>query len=540
MGRGGGICNDGTSSAGHVGPVLTLNNCTVSGNTARGTQPGASGRGGGIDQEGPVLGTTLNLTNCTISGNFVGNVAGGAAIYSNGPSEPLGFEALHIILYNSTITGNVTVNQQLEGIQRIFTDLTTANTIYDSGQLLQGPQHSKGYNICADAQLGFNGPGDQTGVNPILGPLQDNGGPTLTHAPLCGSPAIDHGSNSIPSVPVLSTDQRGEQRTFDVLAVPNASDGTDVGAVEAPIHTYTVSSSANSGANTLRQAISDANGSPGTDLIVFTAIPQITLASELQVTDCACINGLGSSQSVVSGNNSVRVFNIFPDIDVSFSGLNIQQGNAGANFGGGIYNDHSNVALDLCFVSNNAAALGGGIYSNGGSPDGSITAATLTLSNSTVSGNTAAGAQGRGGGIYNYGSNSGASGSTSAALTVLSSTLNNNVANASGGGIFNSGTGPGANALVKIVNSTLSANSTSGTDGGGIHNVGGNSSSGNATVMINNSTLSGNTASSSRWGGPSATFRRPPEPPYCRQRIQSTTRAPRVERFLPLPAPLHR
>jgi hypothetical protein len=447
----------------------------------------------------------LNLTNCTISGNFVGNVAGGAAIYSDGPSMPVNSEFVHITLYNSTITGNVTVNQQLEGIQRIFTDLTTANTIYDSAQLLQGAQHSKGYNICADAQLGFNGPGDQTGVDPILGPLQDNGGPTLTHAPLCGSPAIDHGSNSIPSVPVVSTDQRGAQRTFDMPAVPNASDGTDVGAVEAPIHTYTVSSSLNSGPNTLRQAISDANGSPGTDLIVFTAIPQITLASELQVTDCACINGLGASQSVVSGNNSVRVFNIFPDIDVSFSGLNIQQGNAGANFGGGIYNDHSNVALDLCFVSNNAAALGGGIYSNGGSPDGSITAATLTLSNSTVSGNTAPGVNGRGGGIYNNGSNSGASGSSSAALTVLSSTLNNNVANASGGGIFNSGTGPGANALVKIVNSTLSANSTSGR-GGGIDNVGGSSSTGNATVMINNSTLSGNKANIA--GGGSDT--RPP------------------------------
>ena len=276
-------------------------------------------------------------------------------------------------------------------------------------------------------------------------------------------------------------------------AVPNVSggDGTDVGAVESPINTYLVLNPFDSGLGSLRQAISDANASPGTDLIFFTAPSPITLGSELLVTDCACINAVGTNQVPVSGNNSVRVFYIDPDIDVSFSRMTIQNGNASGSSGGGVYNDHSNVALDRCIVSSNSALLGGGIF-NDGSTNGSTGTATLTLSNSTVSDNTASGVSARGAGIYNYGVNSGGSGSTSVALTILNSTLNNNVASTSGGGIENQGSGPGADGHVDIINSTLSANSAGGGGGGGIHNVGGNS--GNATVTINNSTLSDNSA----------------------------------------------
>ena len=143
--------------------------------------------------------------------------------------------------------------------------------------------------------------------------------------------------------------------------------------------------------DTLRQAITDANASPGTDrILIQSGVPQITLASELVITDCVWISGLGSTQKVISGNNSVRVFNVQPDIDVSFSFLNIQGGHPPANnFGGGIYNKYSNVAVDQCVVTNNTADLGGGIYNDGHSPDGSVTAATLTVTNSTISGNTA-------------------------------------------------------------------------------------------------------------------------------------------------------
>src|SRR5207302_3916995 len=67
---------------------------------------------------------------------------------------------------------------------------------------------SHGYNVCSDNGGGFlNGPGDQINTEPMLGPLQDNGGPTFTHALLPGSPAIDAGDPSFTPPPYY--DQRG-------------------------------------------------------------------------------------------------------------------------------------------------------------------------------------------------------------------------------------------------------------------------------------------------------------------------------------------
>src|SRR5207244_1875713 len=67
---------------------------------------------------------------------------------------------------------------------------------------------SHGYNVCSDNGGGFlNGPGDQINTDPILGPLQDNGGPTFTHELLTGSPAIDAGDPNFTPPPYY--DQRG-------------------------------------------------------------------------------------------------------------------------------------------------------------------------------------------------------------------------------------------------------------------------------------------------------------------------------------------
>ena len=76
---------------------------------------------------------------------------------------------------------------------------------------------------------GFTGAGDQVNKNPLLTPLQNNGGPTLTHGILPGSPAIDQGKNF-----GLATDQRGAPRLFDFLSITNAGggDSSDIGAVE--------------------------------------------------------------------------------------------------------------------------------------------------------------------------------------------------------------------------------------------------------------------------------------------------------------------
>src|SRR5439155_12217007 len=66
------------------------------------------------------------------------------------------------------------------------------------------------------------------GQDPLLGPLQDNGGPTLTHALLPGSPAIDQGSSG-----GLTSDQRGLTRVLDLPEITHVDDGADIGAAEA-------------------------------------------------------------------------------------------------------------------------------------------------------------------------------------------------------------------------------------------------------------------------------------------------------------------
>src|SRR5439155_14060511 len=67
---------------------------------------------------------------------------------------------------------------------------------------------SLGYNLSSDDAAGFlTGPGDQINTDPVLGPLQENGGPTFTYALLPGSPAIDAGDPSFTPPPFF--DQRG-------------------------------------------------------------------------------------------------------------------------------------------------------------------------------------------------------------------------------------------------------------------------------------------------------------------------------------------
>jgi hypothetical protein len=69
-----------------------------------------------------------------------------------------------------------------------------------------------------------------TGQNPLLEALADNGGLSVTMAPLAGSPVLDKGKNNGPG-----TDQRGAPRPFDFASIANAAggDGSDIGAFES-------------------------------------------------------------------------------------------------------------------------------------------------------------------------------------------------------------------------------------------------------------------------------------------------------------------
>ena len=181
-GFGAGIWTDGT---------LTLTNTTVSDNVARGP---FGGNGGGILNQ---LDARLTLTNSTVSGNTATLQGGG--VFSNGTLTSI----------NSTVSGNSAPNGA--GIASFGTaDLT--NTIVasnlSSGDCAGNPITSFGHNLDSDGTCGLSATGDLPNIDPLLAPLQDNGGPTFTHALLPGSPAIDAGHDGA----APATDQRGVPR----------------------------------------------------------------------------------------------------------------------------------------------------------------------------------------------------------------------------------------------------------------------------------------------------------------------------------------
>jgi len=182
------------------GGTLTLMESTVSENTA-------SGHGGGVYSMG-----FLTAINSTISGNEAGYEGGG--INSDPP----------MVLIHATVSGN---SAGIDGDAIFATgpdESTVANSVID-GDCRISSLVSGGYNIESPGNdCGFDQEGDQVNVSEAqlsLGPLADNGGPTMTHALGSGSEAIDQ----IPAEDCeATTDQRG-------IARPQGP-GCDVGAVE--------------------------------------------------------------------------------------------------------------------------------------------------------------------------------------------------------------------------------------------------------------------------------------------------------------------
>jgi hypothetical protein len=193
VGFGGGIYN----SSG----TLRITNSTLSENSAGGGFKAVPGWAGGIYSDG-----TLTISNSTLDHNMAaanGNGGGGGGIYNGGT----------LITSESTLSDNLATSGG--GILNVYGSISIANTIVNrgngSGENISnagGTITSEGYNLSSDDGSGYlTGPGDQINTNPLLGPLQDNGGPTLTNALLPGSPAIDAGDPNF--TPPPDYDQRG-------------------------------------------------------------------------------------------------------------------------------------------------------------------------------------------------------------------------------------------------------------------------------------------------------------------------------------------
>jgi predicted outer membrane repeat protein len=195
---------DGDSGGGIYGSgPVTVENTTISGNSA-------------VTSGGGIYGGNIEVSNSTISGNSAGISGGG--IYN------IPFYSLNVA--NSTISGNSApsgggiYNGASMGISNTILNAgASGENIFNNG----GTVTSHGYNLSSDNGGGYlTGPGDQINTDPLLGPLQDNGGPTFTHALLSGSAAIDAGDPNFSPPPF--TDQRG---------CPRVSNGRiDIGSFE--------------------------------------------------------------------------------------------------------------------------------------------------------------------------------------------------------------------------------------------------------------------------------------------------------------------
>jgi hypothetical protein len=246
--------------------------------------------------------------------------------------------------------------------------------------------------------------------------------------------------------------------------------------------TITVTNTNDSGPGSLRQALADANDG---DTIDFAVTGTITLTTgELLVGKSVTIAGPGADNLAVNGNAKSRVFHIGSGETATISGLAIRNGRASGDVypddsGGGLYNDHAALTLSNCTISDNSAnADGGGIFN-----DGQSGTALLEIS-SCIFQDNAAGDFGSGGSIYNKAASFG-----NATVTLNNSTISGNLAATSGGGIYNRAEDSSATALVTVSNSTLSGNSAPAGFGGGIFN---DTGTGNARIAITNSTLSDN------------------------------------------------
>jgi hypothetical protein len=224
LSEGGGILNNGT---------MTAAGSTLSGNVA-----GASvGNGSAFSAGGAVYNSgDLSITNSTIRGNGVS--AGGILMASSGSSSGGGiYNTSTLTIVSATLTGNSASNSGHGnsigggtataggGVTTARNILLAANSAGTEAPDVSGTLESQGYNLIGDSSGGSGfvdtdlvGTADNP-IDPKLGPLQDNGGPTLTMALLPGSPALDTGDPA----QFGTVDQRGVVR----------AGGVNIGAYQA-------------------------------------------------------------------------------------------------------------------------------------------------------------------------------------------------------------------------------------------------------------------------------------------------------------------
>jgi len=172
---------------------IVVENSTISGNSAYDGEIG--GFGGGIAAQVTRPNSYLLVRDSTVAGNYAERNGGGIALYGNGG------------VYNSIVAGNSVYYGNDPDILGSFFVLNHS--------LIQTPGPDSN---------GLDNGGNLFGQDPLLGPLQNNGGPTETMKPAFNSPVIDAGDQTLPPPPFPAQDQRLLPRVVGA--------NVDMGAVE--------------------------------------------------------------------------------------------------------------------------------------------------------------------------------------------------------------------------------------------------------------------------------------------------------------------
>ncbi|HEV3341571.1 MAG TPA: choice-of-anchor Q domain-containing protein [Pirellulales bacterium] len=354
--RGGAIANEPNAS-------LSIDSSTLDGNTAM-------GEGGAIVN----ISGSMNISNTTISGNTAHR---GGGIGDSNPTS--------IALINDTIAGNTAtldgggiVSANVGNIFGLKNTLVAGNQARSNPDV-EGTFLSQGHNLIGNVGTasGFNtASGDQLGsssvpINPQLGPLQNNGGPTPTMLPAANSPAVDAGDNNgAPNV-----DQRGIRRPLG---------GTvDIGSVEAAFLTVTRFDDGNLPGQ-LRRAISDANALGGSHTITLTG-GTYTLndqaLGELAIDSNVTIVGAGASETTIDASGlGDRAFRVLSNATLNLSGVTIEGGSTTGG-GGAVWNNGGTVIISHCELKDNTAQIGGAVDDDSAPFSGlaSLTSATTGI-----------------------------------------------------------------------------------------------------------------------------------------------------------------
>ncbi|TWT95439.1 choice-of-anchor Q domain-containing protein [Neorhodopirellula pilleata] len=464
--------------------IAEVFNSTISGNAA----PLGSGIADSSNSSIDVV-----LRNSTLTNN-----TGEAAFYASGTA------------YNSIIAGNHFDGDfnspDLSGIHApvLFSSIIGKRLSFDSFEEPQAPDRNG------------NLIGSEIAIDPRLGPLADNGGPTPTHALLPDSPALNSGNPVfLPDemvevdgvggfVAPISSDQRGVPRIQLGAVDIGAFELTAIADLASPLVVTTLDDELDADLTgdlsdlSLREALALSSLVEATE-ITFAAslfgssqtVMTLTLGA-LNASGTVQVTGPGRDLLAIDAGGNSRVFNVqTPNANLTIDGLQISGGKTTGDHdhGGGIrFASNGTLTLANVRISQNEVAgefaSGGGVYTAFGD---------IVITDSEISSNFISGAEGDGSGLYAGGQN------VRIANTMIignQSTKVDGFGDSDGGGIF-----LGMNSAAVIENSRIEDNiaGTSNSSGGAIATLG-------LSLSITDTVISGNISRSQNGNGGGGIF----------------------------------